>query len=65
MRAFHRTWYGELVTGLPEVAGGRVTLPDAPGLGVSLVDGFDALPDVVRRVSTAPAGAPEGRAAQD
>ena len=65
VRAFHRTWYGDLVTGLPEVAGGRVALPDAPGLGVELVDGFDALPDVVRRVSTAPAGAPEGRAARD
>ena len=31
VRAFHRTWYGDLVTGLPEVADGRVALPDAPG----------------------------------
>jgi L-alanine-DL-glutamate epimerase-like enolase superfamily enzyme len=65
VRAFHRTWYGDLVTGLPEVAGGRVALPDAPGLGVRLVDGLDALPDVVRRVSTAPAGAAEGRPPQE
>jgi galactonate dehydratase len=53
VRAFHRTWYGDFVTGLPEVGEGKVVLPEAPGLGVALVDGFDAQPDVVRRVSSA------------
>jgi galactonate dehydratase len=36
VRAYYRGWYGELVTGLPEIENGHVTAPDAPGLGVEL-----------------------------
>jgi galactonate dehydratase len=43
VRAFYTGWYTELVTALPIVANGTVTVGDAPGLGIEL------LPDVVRR----------------
>jgi len=36
VRAFLRTWYAELVTGLPMVADGMVTPGSAPGHGVAL-----------------------------
>ncbi len=36
VRAFLRTWYDDLVEGLPQVADGFVTLSDAPGHGVRL-----------------------------
>jgi L-alanine-DL-glutamate epimerase-like enolase superfamily enzyme len=42
VRAFLRTWYPELVTGLPVVEAGTIRLGDAPGHGVSL---RDDLPD--------------------
>lgn len=51
VRAFLRTWYGEVATGLPPVTDGRIRLSDAPGLGVELQPGLAARPDVVRRVS--------------
>jgi L-alanine-DL-glutamate epimerase-like enolase superfamily enzyme len=37
-RSFIRTWYGELVDGLPELVPGEVVLPTTPGHGVSLRD---------------------------
>ncbi|MFI6600505.1 mandelate racemase/muconate lactonizing enzyme family protein [Nonomuraea sp. NPDC050536] len=37
-RAFLRTWYQEVAEGLPEVTGGTVTVPTAPGHGVRLTD---------------------------
>lgn len=43
VRAFYTGWYKELVTALPIVANGSVTIPDAPGLGLAL------LPDVAKR----------------
>ena len=57
VRAFLRTWYRDLVTGLPEVVDGMVTVPDDPGHGVKLrpevlaasID--DADTTVLRRVS--------------
>jgi L-alanine-DL-glutamate epimerase-like enolase superfamily enzyme len=41
VRAFLRTWYDELVTGLPEIADGRINIArDRPGHGVRLRDGL-------------------------
>ncbi|WP_426518840.1 mandelate racemase/muconate lactonizing enzyme family protein [Diaminobutyricibacter sp. McL0618] len=38
VRAFLRTWYSELVTGVPEISNGYVTGSDRPGHGVELRD---------------------------
>ena len=38
VRAFLRTWYAELVDGLPVIADGRLRLSREPGLGVRLKD---------------------------
>lgn len=38
-RAFIHTWYGELVSGVPQVVDGAVHLPEAPGHGVRVLDG--------------------------
>ncbi len=54
VRAFLRTWYAELVTGLPPVQDGVVSLPPAPGLGVELVNGLAARPDVAHRATVSP-----------
>jgi galactonate dehydratase len=51
VRAFLRTWYGELVTGFPAVHDGHVAAPAGPGLGVALRDGLAERPDVQRRVT--------------
>lgn len=51
VRAFLRTWYGELVDGLPEVEGGAVAVPETPGHGVTLRDDFLASEHALRRVS--------------
>jgi L-alanine-DL-glutamate epimerase-like enolase superfamily enzyme len=50
VRAFLRTWYAELVDGLPPIVAGRVAATDAPGHGVQLKDGITA----ERRVSKLP-----------
>lgn len=54
VRAFLRSWYAELVTGLPPVEQGVVSLPAAAGLGVALVEGLAARPDVAQRVTVGP-----------
>lgn len=36
VRAFLRTWYAELVTGLPEIDGSTMIVGDAPGHGVEI-----------------------------
>jgi galactonate dehydratase len=51
VRAFLRTWYGDLVEGLPEVADGVVRLGSEPGLGVRLVENLAGRPGVSRRVT--------------
>jgi galactonate dehydratase len=43
VRAFYTSWYGELVTELPPISGGRIRALDGPGLGTAL------RPDVRRR----------------
>ena len=51
VRAFMRTWYGELVTGFPVVQEGHVAASGEPGLGVRLREGLAERPDVERRVT--------------
>lgn len=51
VRAFYHGWYGELVTALPPVREGRITVPPGPGLGLKLnLERFSGK-DVRRRVS--------------
>lgn len=40
VRAFHRGWYGDLVTTLPEIDGGLMRPPSEPGLGTELQPGL-------------------------
>ncbi len=51
VRAFYTGWYTELVTALPKVAAGSVSLDDAPGLGLELLPGLERRADAIRRVS--------------
>lgn len=51
VRAFHRTWYRDLVTALPTIEAGHITVPPGAGLGMELVPDFHERFDVVRRVS--------------
>ena len=51
VRAFLRTWYAEVVDGLPVIENGRLSVTGEPGLGVRLVDGLGERPDVTRRVT--------------
>jgi L-alanine-DL-glutamate epimerase-like enolase superfamily enzyme len=53
VRAFYRTWYRDLVTALPEVKDGFITVPEGPGLGAQLSPDLDKLFTVIRRVSDA------------
>lgn len=53
VRAFLRTWYRDLVTALPEVKGGMITVPPGPGLGLELNPELDRAFAVQRRVTTA------------
>src|SRR3954468_3131026 len=41
VRAFYRTWYRDLVTALPEVKDGFITVPPGPGLGLELAPDID------------------------
>jgi L-alanine-DL-glutamate epimerase-like enolase superfamily enzyme len=51
VRAFYRTWYRDLVTALPEVKDGFITVPDGPGLGAALHPDLDQQFTVMRRRS--------------
>jgi len=53
VRAFLRSWYPEVVEGMPVIENGQISLSDEPGLGVRLVDGFAERSDVDRRVTEA------------
>ncbi|CAN5804209.1 mandelate racemase/muconate lactonizing enzyme family protein [soil metagenome] len=53
VRAFYRTWYRDLVTALPAVANGMVSVPPGPGLGMELNPELDRAFSVERRVSGA------------
>jgi len=51
VRAFLRTWYRDLVTALPEVTGGEITVPPGPGLGLELHPELDRRFSAQRRVT--------------
>ena len=51
VRAFYTGWYTELVTALPTIANGEITLSDAPGLGIELLPDIERRPDTILRVS--------------
>ena len=51
VRAFYRTWYRDLVTALPEVKNGMITVPPGPGLGLELNPDLGEHYTVQRRVS--------------
>jgi L-alanine-DL-glutamate epimerase-like enolase superfamily enzyme len=53
VRAFYRTWYRDLVTALPEVKDGMITVPPGPGLGLELNPELARAYTVRRRVSDA------------
>ena len=52
VRAFLRTWYGDLVTALPPVVNGMIGVPDGPGLGLELHPDLDRRRTVTRRRSS-------------
>ena len=52
VRAYYRTWYRDLVTALPEVTDGFISVPPGPGLGLELAPDLDKRFTVTRRVST-------------
>lgn len=51
VRAFYKTWYRDLVTALPEVRKGRITVPPGPGLGMELNPDLDRAFTTFRRTS--------------
>lgn len=53
VRAFYNTWYRDLVTALPEVRNGMITVPPGPGLGLELNPELNKAFSVQRRVSKA------------
>jgi L-alanine-DL-glutamate epimerase-like enolase superfamily enzyme len=53
VRAFYRTWYRDLVTALPEVKEGMISVPPGPGLGLDLHPDLDRAFTTTRRVSDA------------
>jgi galactonate dehydratase len=53
VRAFYYGWYGDVVTTLPPVANGQITVPDAPGIGIELDPALFDRPDCHRRTTRA------------
>lgn len=53
VRAFYTGWYTELVTALPTVRNGEISLGDAPGLGLELMPGLTERPDAAVRITSA------------
>jgi galactonate dehydratase len=51
VRAFYHDWYAEIVTDLPPLKDGYITLPETPGLGTRLRPGLRDRPDAVVRRS--------------
>jgi len=49
VRAFYRTWYRDLVTALPIIDKGRITVPPGPGLGMELNPDLDQAFTTFRR----------------
>ncbi len=53
VRAFYTGWYKELVTELPTVAHGNISLGEAPGLGIELLPDIGRRPDAIVRMTHA------------
>ncbi|WP_420392030.1 mandelate racemase/muconate lactonizing enzyme family protein [Acuticoccus sp.] len=53
VRAFYKGWYNDLVTGLPTVANGMLTLHEAPGHGIELLSDVASREGVVVQRTTA------------
>ncbi|HEV2514244.1 MAG TPA: mandelate racemase/muconate lactonizing enzyme family protein [Devosia sp.] len=53
VRAFYRTWYRDLVTALPEVKNGMISVPPGAGLGLELHPNLDRAFTITRTVSDA------------
>ena len=53
VRAYYRTWYADLVTQLPPITDGTITIPPGPGLGLELSPDIDKRLATVRVVSDA------------
>ncbi|WP_213686049.1 mandelate racemase/muconate lactonizing enzyme family protein [Roseicyclus sp.] len=51
VRAFYRTWYRDLVTALPEVMNGEITVPPGPGLGLELHPELNRAHTTMRRMT--------------
>jgi galactonate dehydratase len=51
VRAFYTGWYTELVTELPTVTGGEVTVNMKPGLGLELLPDLCKREDAIVRMS--------------
>jgi L-alanine-DL-glutamate epimerase-like enolase superfamily enzyme len=51
VRAYYKTWYRDLVTEVPPVKGGMITVPEGPGLGLDLLPDIDKAFTVTRRLS--------------
>jgi galactonate dehydratase len=54
VRAYHRTWYRDLVTALPPIANGHITVPGGPGLGMELAPDLTKRFTATVRISKAP-----------
>ncbi len=52
VRAFYTGWYTELVTALPVVQRGEISLGEAPGLGLELLPGLEKRRDAILRETT-------------
>ena len=51
VRAFYSSWYKELVTELPRVENGMISLNDKSGLGIELLPGLHTRKDAIVRLS--------------
>lgn len=51
VRAFYKTWYRDIVTALPEVKDGMITVPPDPVLGLVLNPDLDRVFETTRKVS--------------
>jgi galactonate dehydratase len=51
VRAFYKTWYRDLVTALPEIENGMISVPPGPGLGLALNPELDRAFTTLRKTS--------------
>jgi L-alanine-DL-glutamate epimerase-like enolase superfamily enzyme len=51
VRAFYKTWYRDIVTAVPPVANGRITVSEGAGLGLELAPDLDRQFTISRQLS--------------